>query len=56
MSDFSDDAVVGLNCSWCGIYFVKEHGFPVVCKSCWKKATPKYHKDAGVQIATHKEL
>ena len=56
MSDFSDDAAAGLNCSWCGVYYEKAHGFPVVCKSCWKEATPAQRKASGVQVATHKEL
>lgn len=31
----------GLKCSACGIYFNKEHGYPVLCDCCY---IPKYIK------------
>jgi len=34
MGEFADDMIDGLCCSWCGIYFEKEHGYPVICNDC----------------------
>ena len=39
MGDLADDAISGHCCSWCGIYFDGEHGYPVVCKECFQGAT-----------------
>lgn len=51
-----DDAVTGFQCSWCGICFEGEHGFPVVCFSCGEGFNNKELAKAGLQIATKKEL
>lgn len=54
MGQAADDAVDGLTCSWCGIFFEKAHGHPVICNNCWKNAKPA--ERAGVPKAYHKEL
>ena len=58
----AEDKVYGFSCSWCGVYFEAEHGFPVLCISCWDKAIDS-HKNAkvilhnfGLQKAIHGEL
>jgi hypothetical protein len=28
----------GLVCSWCHVRFTKSHGYPVLCKPCWRQA------------------
>jgi len=60
--NLADDAVGGLMCSWCGVYFEKEHGYPVLCKTCWNRGTLIHHngkwheQHPGFQKAIHKEL
>ncbi len=34
MGDIADDMICGLTCSYCGVYFESEHGYPVLCSSC----------------------
>jgi len=51
---FADMAVSGLICSGCGAFFEKEHGYPVLCKDCWKEWTPSERE--GYQEAIFKEL
>jgi hypothetical protein len=53
MGEIADDLIEGRVCSWCGIYFTKEHSFPVVCKGCWKDATSDERKE--VQKAIYQE-
>lgn len=54
MGQISDDVVNGLCCSHCGIYFEEEHGFPVLCESCFDSETEE-EKD-GIQRAYFKEV
>lgn len=56
MSDAVQDRIVGLACSTCGIYFDREHGFPVVCNDCAKDLTKSEMTVMGVQRAIYKEL
>jgi hypothetical protein len=37
MGEIAEDMIDGASCSMCGIYFEREHGYPVLCKGCWKK-------------------
>lgn len=39
MDDHSihDDIVSGFQCSHCGVCFEDEHGYPVLCESCFKE-------------------
>lgn len=54
MGDLSEDVIDGLCCEICGIYFTDEHGFPVVCKSCWKEMSI-YERKERIK-ATNDEL
>lgn len=65
MGQIADDMINGFQCSWCGVCFEGEHGYPVACHSCWREAMkdPKNRKDFkrtktifGVQKATIEEL
>ena len=47
MGEIADDMIDGASCSWCGVYFSEEHGYPVACESCWddeKERNPKEFK------------
>lgn len=49
MGEIAEGMVNGESCEWCGTSFRKAHGYPVLCKSCWKDATPaerKQHQQA----------
>jgi hypothetical protein len=52
MGDMADDIISGASCSWCGVYFKEEHGYPVVCKDC-AKGNKAQVKQAGLQVAKH---
>lgn len=54
MGQIADDMIDGHCCSLCGLYFVKKHGYPVVCKDCWKELSKKEKK--MYQLAKYKEL
>lgn len=41
MGQIATDMVSGYCCSHCNIYFESEHGYPVLCNSC-------YIDDAGI--------
>lgn len=44
MGDIADDIIDGFSCSWCGVYFVEEHGYPVICKDCYENSTKQEKK------------
>ena len=44
MGEIADDMIEGFCCSLCGVYFEKEHGFPVLCKDCWNDASEEDKK------------
>lgn len=54
MGEIADDIVAGRQCSGCGILFEGEHGYPVLCESCWAD-TPRSDR-AGLQKATIEEI
>lgn len=62
MDKIADDFINGQACSWRGVYFEREHGYPVICKNCWKKARKMGYtkegllKELGLQIAFIKEM
>lgn len=37
MGDIANDMIIGLCCSWCGIYFREENGYPVLCFRCHRQ-------------------
>lgn len=53
MGQIAEDALSGFTCSGCGIFFIKEHGFPVLCTACTQEI-PK--KDRLYPQATLKEF
>jgi len=58
MGEIADDKISGFNCSYCGVYFEKEHGYPVLCEDCWDNymGSKKKLKKLGLQKARYKEL
>ncbi len=54
MGEVADDILSGLQCSWCGVMFEADHGYPVVCEDCWENAKPEQRKT--IQKATIPEL
>ena len=54
MDEQEEMVLNGEQCSWCGVMFDGEHGYPVVCRDCWKDAKTSERK--GVQKATLREL
>ena len=64
MGDIADDMECGFQCSWCGVCFEEEHGYPVACDSCWREAmknmkcktAEELTKKTGVQKHTELEL
>jgi len=62
MGEIADSMVDGEMCSWCGIMFTEEHGYPVACDSCWSDALDQYGtatevtKNTGVQKHLHDEI
>jgi len=53
MSETVNDIVNGLACACCGVYFEREHGYPVVCRSCYDEKAPR---NTQAQRAIHGEL
>ena len=49
-----EDAIDGLCCSHCGVYFEEEHGYPVLCRSCYEGETEE--ERAGMPMAFLKEV
>jgi len=72
MGEIADDMCEGRCCSWCNVYFQKEHGYPVACENCWDEYEnswvavlevvelmenhPQLYRQVGVKKAIHKEL
>ena len=54
MGQIADDIRDGWCCQRCAIYFVEEHGYPVVCHECWDQSTRSEQRD--LVLATHAEL
>lgn len=56
MGEAADDLIEGACCErGCGTYFESEHGYPVICRSCWanmSKGERKGHQRATEQEAT----
>jgi hypothetical protein len=56
MGEIADDVISGHCCSWCGVYFEDEHGYPVVCHFCSKGCTQDMLEIIGLHKATLPEL
>ena len=53
MGDVSDAITEGERCALCGVFFMREHGFPVLCGWCWRN-TPRIERE-GYSKATKPE-
>lgn len=56
MGEMAEDLIDGSCCQICGEYFTEDHGYPVVCKECWRAMSKKERQEAmssGLQVATH---
>ncbi len=40
--------ISGFQCSWCGVCFEQEHGYPVACGGCWEDMLDKI--EAGGEV------
>jgi len=56
MGQRAEDMLCGWMCSDCGIFFVSEHGYPVLCKSCACDCSKKDRERLGFGVATLKEV
>ncbi len=56
MGEIADMMINGEMCSWCGICFIGEHSYPVVCKSCAEGKSDKELLKVGVQNAINDEI
>lgn len=54
MGLIADNMIKGACCMLCGVYFVKEHGHPVVCKDYWNDLSKEEKK--MYKLAKYKEL
>ena len=52
MGEIANDIINGLMCSDCGVYFDEEHGYPVLCDSCWQQAKEDGRLKKGKEITT----
>ena len=58
MGDQSDDMNDGLCCSECGVYFIKDHDYPVLCRHCWYQGSQTQkseHPEMGEEEETDNE-
>ena len=46
----AEDIIDGLCCQLCGVYFEEEHGYPVVCESCYNELSEEEKKDYHYHI------
>lgn len=46
--------IEGKQCSWCGIMFTEEHGYPVICENCYANSTE--YERVGLQKAEYEEV
>lgn len=58
MGDVADSVLAGACCASCGSYFVREHGYPVLCTWCWRRPrlTDDERERTPYQLATEKEM
>lgn len=54
MGEMADELIYGACCELgCGTYFENDHGYPVICRGCWKNMSKSERK--GHQLATEQE-
>lgn len=61
MGEIASDHINGACCSWCGCYFIEEHGFPVVCRECYNQWRRENHlgkkafkRKEGIPVASYR--
>ena len=55
MGQIADDVACGFQCSGCGVCFVEEHGYPVLCADCHSD-WPVEQGESSTPKATNKEI
>ena len=57
MGEMADDIIDGLACSSCGLYFVSDHGYPVMCAYCFEEEaiSRAEDEDPSCPLATYPE-
>jgi len=53
MAQNANDMINGTSCTFCGVFFKKQHGYPVVCTDCFDDSTTD--ELTGLQKATNQE-
>lgn len=48
MGEIAKLIIDGAMCSWCGINFEEENGFPVLCGDCFKDVLKKYGSEKNI--------
>jgi len=56
MGEYAEDIYTGQTCQECGTYFVKAHGYPVLCKDCYKEYKREHHRKPSTSRATEPTL
>lgn len=56
MGEIAEDMIDGHCCSYCGVYFEQEHGYPVLCDSCWESSEEAGESLDGFSKALLEEL
>lgn len=51
----SNDIICGMQCSICGVRFMRAHGYPVVCSYCFESSLPKERKAKRLVKAAYQE-
>ena len=51
-----EDVAKGLCCLSCGVYFISEHGYPVLCEYCWETWTMEDRPKDSLIKATLEEV
>lgn len=54
MGEIADDIIDGLMCSHCSVYFVKAHGYCVLCEECFRSENKE--GQMVLKKATYKEV
>ncbi len=56
MGEAAEDIYLGHCCQDCNTYFVREHGYPVLCRDCYKDYKREHHRKPLTARATELTL
>ena len=56
MGEVADDMVNGFCCSACNSYFLRRHGYPVLCVDCYREERNRVHRRPDTPRATITEV